>query len=103
MLQQVGEANLRRDAAGFYKELFSAPTSQHLIPKPEQWPPTFRRFEPLRVRAYADGFSLALFDGHMGEEGLYVVPSGMDNVPRAGPHAEFRKMSDGIYWYRFPQ
>ena len=100
-LHEVGEANFRREAAGLYKQLFVAPTGQYFVPKPDQWPPTFRRFGPLRVRAYADGFSLALRDGGRGEEGIYVVPIGMDRTPREGRNAEFEKISEGIYWYRF--
>src|SRR6187401_1460611 len=90
-LQQVGATNLRRDAANFYKDLFVAPTGQYFLPKPNQWPPSFQRFEPREVRAYTDGFSLSVIDTRDGEEGLYVVPSGMDNIPREGRHARFQR------------
>jgi hypothetical protein len=102
-LRQVGANNLRREAATFYKELFVAPTGQYFLPKPEQWPPSFRRFEPLRVRAYADGFSLAIRDTRKGEVGLYVVPLGMDKTPREGRNSQFQKIDEGLYWYSFSE
>jgi hypothetical protein len=102
-LRQVGTTHLRAEAARLYKELFVAPTSHYFVPKADQWPLTFRRFEPLRVRAYADGFALALADTRAGEEGLYVVPQGMDNTPRAGANARFQRIEDGIYWYWFQE
>ena len=102
-LRQVGPAKLRHEAASFYKELFVTPAGQYFLPKPDQWPPTFQRLEPLQVRAYADGFSLSLEEGREGEQGLYVVPQGMDNVPRESRNARFEKIDDGIYWYWFTQ
>jgi hypothetical protein len=101
VLQEVGAPRLRREAATFYKQLFVAPTGHYFLPKENVWPKTFRRFEPLQVRAYSDGFSLAMTAKRGIEEGLYVVPAGMDNVPKEGRNAQFEKIEDGIYWYRF--
>lgn len=102
-LREVGEANLRREAATLYKQLFVAPPGRYFEPKPSQWPPTFRRFKPLQVRAYADGFCIAQSVKAGSEEGLYVVPLSMDSPPREGRHAEFKKISEGIYWYQFSE
>lgn len=101
ILQEVGASGLRQEAAVFYKELFVAPTGRYFLPKEKQWPRTFQSFEPLQVRAYSDGFSLAMRAERGIEEGIYVVPAGMDNVPREGRNARFEKIDDGIYWYRF--
>jgi hypothetical protein len=102
-LREVSSQSLRREAARFYKQLFVAPSGEYFVPKVSQWPPTFRRFQPLRVRAYADGFGLALRDARNGEEGLYVVPSGMEQTPREGRNARFQKIEEGIYWYWFTE
>lgn len=100
-LRQVGEANLRHEAATYYKQLFVTSKGYYFEPKPSQWPPTFHRFQPVSVRAYADGFSLVLIAERGIEEGLYVVPTSMDLTPRERGHAHFQKISEGIYWYRF--
>lgn len=102
-LREVGPTTLRGEAAGFYKQLFVAPTRRYFLPALADCPPSFRRFRPLRVRAYADGFSLALADVRGAEEGLYVVPLGMDNPPRASRHAAFQRIEDGLYWYSFSE
>jgi len=102
-LREIGPTALRRDAAGFYKQLFVAPTGQYFLPKLDHCPSSFQRFHPLRVRAYADGFGLALADVRGLEEGLYVVPLGMDNAPRASRHAIFERIDDGLYWYSFTE
>jgi len=102
-LREVGTPTLRREAASWYKGLFVSPNGQYFLPKIDQWPPAFRRFEPLRVRAYADGFGLALLDARNAEEGIYVVPWGMENTPREGRNARFQKIDEGIYWYWFTE
>lgn len=101
LLQEIGPAALRREAAVFYKQLFVAPPGRYFVPKLSQCPPAFRRFQPREVRASADGFALALRDARGVEEGLYVVPLGMEGVPRASPNARFQKVDEGIYWFWF--
>lgn len=100
-LKTIGASELRREAANFYKELFVAPNGKFFVPKYDQWPRSFRRLEPLNVRAYTDGFSLTLLDDRTGEQGLYIVPAGMDGTPREGRNARFQKIDEGIYWYWF--
>ncbi len=102
-LREIGPAVLRRDAAGFYKQLFVAPPHQYFLPKLSDCPPSFQRFRPRRVRAYADGFGLALSDVRGAELGLYVTPLGMDRAPGDSAHAKFQKIDDGIFWYSFAE
>ncbi len=103
MLRNIGAPALRQEAARFYKELFVAPTGRYFLPKPDQWPPAFRRFQPDQVRAYADGFSLALSNARGVEEGLYIIPTGMDRTPSDGPNARYQRIDEGIYWYWFKE
>jgi hypothetical protein len=100
-LGQAGIAPLRHDAALFYKDLFVTPENRDFVLKLDKCPASFQRFQPLRVRAYPDGFALAIREARGDEEGLYVVPDGMDLELRSGHSAQFEKMADGIYWYRF--
>lgn len=102
-LQQVGAQTLRKDAAVLYKNLFASGSSEFLVVKPADWPRTFARFEPRRVGAYPDGFSLALDTDADSEIGLYVIPLSMDRAPRGAPGAKFEEMATGIYWYHFSQ
>lgn len=97
----IGLPALRRDAAAFYKSLFAAPPTRYFLPKPDKWPPTFQRLRPLRVRAYPDGFAVAMADRRGGEEGFYIVPLGMDRTPRETRGSHFQRLDDGLYWYRF--
>ena len=101
ILRQVGAQPLRRDAGKLYKNLFAATTGQYFLVSLDKCPPTFRSFTPREVRAYPDGFALALRIEHGAEEGLYVVPVGMDREPRAAPSARFQRIDDGVYWYWF--
>lgn len=100
-LRQIGAPTLRSDAAAFYKNLFAAPSGGYILVSPGKCPPTFQRFAPTEVRAYTDGFALALRAEHGAEEGLYVVPAGMDHDPRTAPNTRFERIDDGIFWYRF--
>jgi hypothetical protein len=100
-LREVGTPALRQDAAAFYKNLFAAPPARYFLPKANQWPASFQRFKPLRVRAYPDGFAIAVRDQRGMEEGLYIVPLGMDGTPRESRTSHLQKIEDGIYWYRF--
>lgn len=102
-LREIGPTVLRREAAGFYKQLFMAPPHQYFLPRVQDCPPSFRQFLPRRVRAYDDGFALALADVRGAEEGLYVMPLGMDQTPRASKHATFERIDDGIFWYSFAE
>lgn len=100
-LHQIGVASLRQDAAAFYKDLFVAPPATYFLPKPNKWPGSFQRFRPLRVRAYPDGFAIAVRERRGLEEGFYVVPLGMDRTPRESRSSHLQKIDEGIYWYRF--
>jgi hypothetical protein len=100
-LQSIGVTTLRREAATFYKDFFTAPEGRYFVPNVDKCPPSFRSFNPIRVRAYPDGFAIALDESHGVEQGLYVVPLSMDDQPRAGRSAEFEKIAEGVYWFRF--
>jgi hypothetical protein len=100
-LHHDGATHLRLEAATFYKDLFTAPEARYFVPNLEKCPPSFRSLNPLRVRAYPDGFAITLLESRGVEQGLYVVPQSMEKEPREGRSAEFEKMADGIYWYRF--
>ena len=99
--RQVGVELLRREAATFYKLTFATPPTRILLPKPDRWPMSFRQLKPLRVRAYPDGFAVAIIDRTRGEEGFYIVPLGMERTPRETRGSEFQRLDDGFYWYRF--
>jgi hypothetical protein len=100
-LRQIGAQSLRLDAGTLYKDLFAAPSGQYFLLSPDKRPPSFQRFAPLQVRAYTDGFALSLRDKPDVEEGLYIVPAGMDREPRLAPSARFERIDAGVYWYRF--
>jgi len=100
-VQAIGPAPLRRDAAAFHKQLFAAPPARYFLPRPSHWPASFTRLKPLRVRAYPDGFALALRERRGLEEGLYLIPLGMELAPRQSRAASFSPLAEGIYWYAF--
>jgi len=87
----------------FTRNCSSPPTGHYFLPKLASCPPTFRRFRPLHVRAYPDGFALALHDGRGVEQGLYVVPLGMETTPRESRNARFERIDDGVHWYWFQE
>jgi len=100
-LWEIGVPTLRQDAATFYKNLFAAPPARYFLPKPNQWPANFQRLNPLRVRAYPDGFALAIREKRGLEEGFYIIPLGMDAAPRESRNSHFQRLDDGLYWYAF--
>lgn len=100
-LERIGAASIRREAAIFYKDLFLSPETTYFHLNPEKCPPTFRTLDPKQVRGYPDGFALTLSSERGTEEGLYVVPEGMELSPRENRSSKFRKIAEGIYWYSF--
>ena len=100
-IRAVGAEVLRRDAARFYKNLFVAPSKTSVLLTNEKCPASFQRFQPIRVRAYADGFALCLIESSGREQGLYIVPLQMEAVPQTTASAIFEKLEEGLYWYQF--
>ncbi len=100
-LRKVGNERLRDEAAWLYKDVFAARAPAFTNVRSAQWPPSFQRFTPLHVGAFADGFALALNEKGDLESGLYVVPLHMDRTPAATAHASFERLDDGVFWYVF--
>lgn len=92
---------LRREAAVLYKNLFASANPAVISLKVSACPESFRRFEPLNVSAYPDGFGLGLEQRAGVESGLYVVPVGMEIVPASKGRAHFEPLAEGIFWYSF--
>jgi hypothetical protein len=101
MIKAVGPEQLRRDAAVLYKQAFSAHSTRFVVIPKSAWPATFRRFEPIRVGAYLDGFSLTLVTTPQLESGVYVVPLDIERVPKESAGTHFEKLADGIFRYTF--
>lgn len=102
-LQQVGVGEVRKDAALLYKELFASRGSGFVVVARNAWPKSFQKFGPIRVGAYADGFTLTLATDAVGERGLYVVPQHMERAPRAVAGSRLEPVAEGVYWYSFAE
>ena len=100
-LQRVGAEQVRQDAALLYKDTFAGRGTDFLVLRRSSWPPSFERFQPLRVGAYPDGFSLAIKADADTEAGLYIVPLHMEHVPTGPASAHFHRLAEGVYWYSF--
>ena len=101
IITAVGPEQLRRDAAVLYKQAFAASNTRFAVISKSTWPASFRRFRPIRVGAYRDGFSLTLATTPQTESGIYVVPSGMELSPAQTTGTKFEKVADGIFRYSF--
>jgi hypothetical protein len=102
VLREDGAGRLRADAARLYKEAYGGRGAEFSVLAESAWPPSFRRFKPRRVGAYADGFTLALETEADTERGLFVIPQGFTlDTPRWGSGAEFEPLAEGIFWYAF--
>lgn len=103
-LKNGGAAQLRRDAALLYKEMYSASGRADFAEVSfKKWPKSFQKLRPLHVGAYRDGFTIPLRAIDGGEAGLYVVPESMDYEPKAAPGVSFERLQEGIFWFRFSQ
>ncbi|MEO7319061.1 MAG: hypothetical protein ABIZ56_08745 [Chthoniobacteraceae bacterium] len=100
-LKRVKADQLRKDAAIFYKNIFAGQQKTIVTVNPQYWSWSFKELRPQRITAYPDGFAFCLEVMGDAESGLYIVPLGMDVVPRPTPWASFEKLSEGIYWYSF--
>lgn len=100
-VREMDTKRLRADAAVLYKDVFASASSALISIKESAWPASFRRFEPMRVNAYRDGFSLVLDKTGEVESGIYVVPEAMEIEPRPTERARFERVADGIFWYSF--
>ena len=101
IVKEVGPEQLRRDAAVLYKQAFSSRHKRFVLIQKDTWPASFQRFEPIRVGAYQDGFSLTLATTPQLESGVYVVPWDMERVPAQTVGTHFEKLADGIFRYSF--
>jgi hypothetical protein len=101
VLEKVGTARLREQAALMYKDLFAGEAPAYAAIKRNDWPALFRAFEPQQVGAYRDGFALALMRTRDRESGLYIIPALMDVEPRATKRSRFERIDEGVYWYSF--
>jgi hypothetical protein len=101
LVKAVGPEQLRRDAAVLYKQAFSAHTTSFVVIQKSAWPASFRRFDPIRVGAYLDGFSLTLESTPLSESGVYVVPLDIDRIPAQAAGTHFERIADGIFRYSF--
>jgi hypothetical protein len=100
-LRAVGPERLRQDAAVLYKQAFSAHETKFVVIPKSAWPASFRRFQPMRVGAYQDGFSLTLATTPQAESGIYVVPLHMERVPAQSAGTHFEQLADGVFRYSF--
>jgi hypothetical protein len=98
---EVGVAQLRKDAARIYKDVFARPAPPFEEVHASMWPASFRAFHPHHVGVASDGISLSLVHSRDAESGLYIVPWQMERTPSATPNASFQPIADGIYWYSF--
>ena len=100
-VQRVTAAQLRRDVARYYKNIFAPHQKTIVTVHPEIWTLAFVELHPERITAYPDGFAFRLESNGDAESGLYIVPLGMEHDPTLTPWATFEKLSEGIFWYSF--
>ena len=100
-LKGIKEIQLRRDAAVFYKNIFAEHQKTMVPVNASYWSWTFKQLNPDRITAYPDGFALCFEVKGDSEEGIFVVPLGMDVEPKPTRTASYEKLSEGIYWYSF--
>ena len=100
-VKRVKAAQLRKDVAKFYKDIFATNQKTIFTLRPEYWSLAFVELHPERITAYPDGFAFCLEKKGDAESGLYIVPLGMDHDPAPTPWASFEKLSEGIFWYSF--
>jgi hypothetical protein len=101
VLATADTAQLRKDAALLYKELFAGAGAGFTTIPESRWPRSFRKFQPLRVGAYRDGFTLVKETRAQSEAGLYIIPLHMEHAPAPSPRAKYQPLREGIYWYAF--
>ena len=101
VLARGNTAQVRRDAALLYKDLFAASGPGVTTLSAKDWPASFQPFKPLRVGAYRDGIALVLESKADAEAGLYIVPEGMNHAPASTHRAKFHPLREGIFWYAF--
>lgn len=101
-LREIGPTVLREEGALLYKEQFGGRGAGFAVVPEALWPRSFRGFQPRRVGAYADGFSLALETDADTEQGVFVVPSHFElRTPTGVGEARFERLAEGVYWYGF--
>ena len=100
-VKRVKPAQLRKDVARFYKNIFGPHQKTIVRVNSEIWTLAFDELHPERITAYPDGFAFCLESNGSAESGLYIVPLGMDHVPTPTPWASYEKLHEGIYWYSF--
>ena len=100
-VKRVTPAELRKDAAHYYKDIFTSQRKTMVTLNSQYWSWSFSELHPSRITAYPDGFAFRLETKGDTESGLYIVPLGMEHEPTPTRWASFEKLSEGIFWYSF--
>lgn len=101
-VDKIGLQKLRSDAQKLNIELNS--NEYYLEIQKNMWPRSFIEFKPIKIRRVQEGFELVRFKLIDVEEGILVVPEGIQEEPvsiiRSQVSKTYEKLFEGVYWYK---